>query len=96
LVLFWASVGVTSVNSNEKLCPQYPLRTDDMDYRIRPTGLKHSVVLPIRHEIVFKIKKDRTFVQNPEGDKKMRSYEVVAMKPTNPAGEDASTKTNTQ
>ena len=26
----WASIGVTSVNSDEKLCPQYVLRTDDM------------------------------------------------------------------
>jgi hypothetical protein len=92
---FWASVGVTSVNSNEKLCPQYLLRTDEMDYRIRPMDLKHPVVLPIGHEIVFKIKKDRMFVQDPDGDKKMRSYEVVAMEPPNPEGENSSKKTGT-
>ena len=28
----WGSVGITHINSNEKLCPQYLLRTDQMDY----------------------------------------------------------------
>jgi hypothetical protein len=32
----WGSVGITHINSNEKLCPQYLLRTDQMDYEIRP------------------------------------------------------------
>src|SRR5579872_6338128 len=36
----WGSVGVTHINSNEKLCPQYLLRTDEMDYEIRPIDLK--------------------------------------------------------
>jgi hypothetical protein len=91
---FWASVGVTHVNSDEKLCPQYLLRTDEMDYRIRPTDLKHPVVLPIGHEIVFKIIKDRMLVGVPDGDKKMRPYEVVAMEPVNPPAENASSKSN--
>ena len=76
---FWASVGVTSVNSNEKLCPQYLLRTDEMDYKVRPIDLKHAVILPVGHEVTFKIQKNRMLVQDPEGDKKMRSYEVVSM-----------------
>jgi hypothetical protein len=92
---FWASVGVTAVNSNEKLCPQYLLRTDEMDYRIRPIDLKHPAILPIGHEIVFKIKKDRMLVQDPDGEKKMRSYEVVAMEPANNA-ENASAKPGAQ
>jgi hypothetical protein len=89
---FWASVGVTHLNSDEKLCPQYLLRTDDMDYRIRPTDLKHPVVLPVGHEIVFRIKKDRMFVKVPDGDSKMRPYEVVAEEPANAARENASAK----
>src|SRR5580700_8068475 len=44
---FWASVGVTHVNSDEKLCPEYLLRSDEMDYRIRPSDMKHAVVLPV-------------------------------------------------
>ena len=93
---FWASVGVTAVNSNEKLCPQYLLRTDDMDYRIRPMNLKHPEVLPIGHEIVFKIKKDRMLLKVPDGDKKMRAYEVVAMEPASSDTKNTSMRTNNQ
>lgn len=91
---FWASVGVTDIHSHEKLCPQYVLRTDDMDYRIRPTDLKHPVILPIGHEIVFKIKKDHMYLSVPDSDKKMRPYEVVAEEPTNPPRENASVRSN--
>jgi hypothetical protein len=93
---FWASIGITAVNSNEKLCPQYLLRTDDMDYRIRPMNLKHPEVLPIGHEIVFKIKKDRMLLKVPDGDKKMRAYEVVAMEPASSGTQNTSMKTNNQ
>jgi hypothetical protein len=91
---FWASVGITDVHSNEKRCPEYLLRTDDMDYKIRPIDLKHPVVLPIGHEVVFKIQKDRMMLRDPEGDKKVRSYEVVAMEPTEgPSRGNASART---
>jgi hypothetical protein len=33
---FWASAGITHVNSDEKLCPQYVLLTDEMEYHVRP------------------------------------------------------------
>jgi len=77
----FGSVGVTHVNSNEQLCPQYLLRTDDMEYHIQPTDRKHPVILPVGQEGVFKIKKDRMLLKVPEGDRKTRSYNVVAMKP---------------
>jgi len=80
----WASVGITHMNSDEKLCPRYLLRTDDMEYEIQPTEKKHPAVLPVGKEVVFKIKKDHMTVKCPEGDKKSRDYEVVAMKPTTP------------
>jgi hypothetical protein len=80
----WASVGITRVNSNEKLCPQYLLRTDEMEYEIRPTDGKHPTVLEVGHEAEFKIKKNRMVLSVPEGsDRKKRAYEVVAMRPTN-------------
>jgi hypothetical protein len=82
----FATAGVEHVNSNEKLCPQYLLRTDEMEYHIRPTDGKHPVVLPVGHEGVFKIKNDRMFLKVPDGDGKMRTYEVVAMQPTNSEG----------
>jgi hypothetical protein len=80
----WASAGITHVNSDEKLCPQYLLRTDEMEYHVRPTDGKHPVVLPVGHEVEYKIKGDKMLVKVPDGDKKTRTYQVVAMNPTNP------------
>jgi hypothetical protein len=79
----WASAGVTHVNSDEKLCPQYLLRTDEMDYHIRPKDGKHPVVLPVGQEVEFKIKNDKMFLKSPDGDRKTRAYQVVAMEPPN-------------
>jgi len=90
---FWASIGITDVHSTEKMCPQYLVRTDDIDYRIRPMNMKHPVILPIGHEVVLKLKKDRMLVRAPDGDKKMGEYEVVGMEAVAPSTtENASTK----
>lgn len=81
----WGSAGITHINSNEKLCPQYLLRTDQMDYQIRPIDLKHATILPIGQEGEFKIKKNEMILSMTAGsDQKPRSYEVVAMDPANP------------
>jgi hypothetical protein len=80
----WASVGITHVNSDEKLCPQYLLRSDQMDYQIRPLNLKHATILPVGTEGEFKITKKEMLLTMPEGgDRKTRAYEVVAMTPNN-------------
>jgi hypothetical protein len=79
----FASVGVEHVDAHEQLCAQYLLRTDEMDYHIRPVDLKHAVVLPVGHEAQFKIKKDRLFLMVEDGDKKTRAYQVVSMQPIN-------------
>jgi hypothetical protein len=77
----FGSAGITAVNSNEKLCPQYLLRSDGMEYRVRPLDLKHAVLLPIGEEGEFKIKKNRLLLR--VGDHKMREYQVVSMQPLN-------------
>ena len=77
----WASIGATHVNTDEKLCPQYLLRTDDMEYHVRPLDHKHPRLLPIGQEGEFKISKDVLEMRVPDGDHKMRRYQVVAMKP---------------
>jgi hypothetical protein len=79
----FASAGITAVNSNEKLCPQYLLRSDDMEYRVRPTNLKHAVLLPVGEEGEFKIKKDHLYFRAGDHDRKMREYQVVSMQPLN-------------
>jgi hypothetical protein len=76
----WGSVGITHVNSDEKLCPQYLLRSDDMEYHVRPLDHKHPVLLPVGQEGEFKIKKDKIDMRVMDGDRKMRHYQVVAMK----------------
>ena len=76
----WASVGITSMNSDEKLCPQYMLRTDDMEFHVRPLDHKHPRLLPIGQESEFKISKDVIELSIPDGDHKKRRYQVVAMK----------------
>lgn len=78
----WGSAGITHINSNEKLCPQYLLRTDEMDYEIRPIDLKHATILPIGQEGQFKIQKNEMLLTM--NDRKARSYEVVSMNPANP------------
>jgi len=75
----WASAGLEHVNSDEKLCPQYLLRTDDMEYQVRPADKKHPVLLPVGQEGIFKIKKDRLFLKVEDGDKKTRAYQVVSI-----------------
>jgi hypothetical protein len=79
----WASAGITHVNSDEKLCPQYMVVSDEMEYHIRPTDTKHPIILPVGHEIVFKIKKDHMILKVADGDQKSLTYAVVAMKPVN-------------
>jgi len=78
----WASAGITHVNSDEKLCPQYLLRSDEMEYHIRPLDKKHPVILPVGQEGEFRIGKDKLYLTVVEGDRKTRPYQVVSMKPT--------------
>jgi hypothetical protein len=89
----FASVGVTAVNSSEKLCPQYLLRSDDMEYHVRPLDHKHPVLLPVGKEGEFKLTKDKLDMRIPDGDRTMRHYQVVAMKPidhsASPAAENS-------
>jgi hypothetical protein len=79
----FGSIGVEHVNAHEQLCPQYLLRTDEMEYHIRPLDLKHAVLLPVGQEGEFRLKKDRLVLKMPDGDKKgkAREYQVVAMQP---------------
>jgi hypothetical protein len=86
----FGSVGVTHVNSNEKLCPQYMLRTDDMEYHVRPVDHKHPKLLPVGQEGEFKIKNDQIEMRVVDGDRKVRKYQVVAMKPIDHSDEPVS------
>jgi hypothetical protein len=88
----FGSVGVQRVNSDEKLCPQYLFRTDEMEYHIRPKDGKHPVILPVGQEAEFKLKKDVLVLKVPDGDRKTREYQVVSMKPINGQSERVAEK----
>ena len=91
----FASVGATHIDSSEKLCPQYLLRTDDMEYHVRPLD-KHPRILPVGQEGIFRIRKDVMEMSIPDGDHKRRRYQVVAIKQIDHSesvtGDDASAK----
>jgi hypothetical protein len=63
----WASIGLRTWTLTKKLCPQYMLRTDDMEYHVRPLDHKHPVILPVGKEGVFKISKDVMEIRIPDG-----------------------------
>jgi hypothetical protein len=88
----FASAGIEHVNSEEKLCPQYLLRSDEMEYHIRPMDKKHPVILPVGQEGEFRIDKDRLYLKVSQGDRKTRPYQVVAMKPTGGEQDKATTQ----
>jgi hypothetical protein len=89
----WASAGITHVDNDEKLCPQYMVITDQTEYHIRPTDTKHPAVLPVGKEIIFKIKKDHMILKAADGDNnKQTTYLVVAVKPNSEVS--ASAKSN--
>jgi len=78
----WASAGITHLSTDEKLCPQYLLRTDEMDYEIRPTDLKHATILPVGQEGQFEIRKNEMLLRFPDADQgKTRAYQIVQMDP---------------
>ncbi len=76
-----ASAGVTHVTNDEKLCPQYVLRTDTMEYHIRPMEKKHPVILPVGHEGLFRVDNDHVDLRVEDLDRKVRHYQLVSMKP---------------
>jgi hypothetical protein len=79
----WASAGITHMSTTEKLCPQYLLRTDQMDYEIRPKDLKHATILPVGQEGVFEIRKNELLLRFPDSDDhRTRAYQIVQMDPT--------------
>jgi hypothetical protein len=91
----FASAGIEHVNSDEKLCPQYLLRSDEMEYHIRPMDKKHPVILPVGQEGEFRVDKDKLYLTISDGDRKTRPYQVVAMKPNQGDQDKATGKTVT-
>jgi hypothetical protein len=66
-------------NTQEVLCQEYVLQGDHIVYHIRPTDAKHPVLLPVGEMVEYRIRKDKLYLFDPEGDHKERAYSVVSM-----------------
>jgi hypothetical protein len=65
--------------TQQVLCQEYVLQSDHIVYHIRPNDGKHPVLLPVGQMVEFRIKKDKLYVRDPEGDKKAREYTVTSI-----------------
>ncbi|MGE5113319.1 MAG: hypothetical protein ACM3JB_20840 [Acidobacteriaceae bacterium] len=68
-------------NTQEVLCQEYVLRSDQVIYRIRPRDEKHPVLLPVGQTAEFRTEKDKLLLKVVELDGKERAYTVVSMTP---------------
>jgi len=63
------------------LCQEYVLRSDRLDYHIRPRNEKHPVLLPVGGRVQFRMVKDKMRLRIEDLDDKEREYVVVSMIP---------------
>jgi hypothetical protein len=81
-------IGTDSDHSKTEqlLCQQYTLQTDELVYRVRPKDTKHLVLLPIGGTIDFRIDKNKMYVRSTATDAKEHEYEVVSVEIRSDAG----------
>ena len=70
-----------SKKSEQVLCQEYELQTDNVVYRLRPRDEKHPVLLPIGEHAQFRLDKDTMVLRVEDLDGKDRKYTVVSMDP---------------
>src|SRR5438477_6795473 len=79
--------------TQEMLCQEYILQSEQVVYRIRPKDDKHPVLLPIGETAQFRIHKDKLILRVAEGvDDKEREYIVVSMTPRQDAPQQSASK----
>jgi hypothetical protein len=66
-------------STEQVLCQEYVLQGDRLVYHIRPTDTKHPELLPVGDAVQYRIRKDKMYVLDREGDSKEREYSVVSM-----------------
>jgi hypothetical protein len=66
-------------NTQEVLCQEYILQGDHITFHIRPKDQKHPLLLPVGQAIQFRIRKDKLFLRDPEGEQKEHEYSVISM-----------------
>lgn len=77
-------------NTQELLCREYVLRTDNVDYRIRAKDAKHPVLLPLGERVEFRVDKSKMLVRVDYPDNNEHAYVVVSTAPRSESAIDAS------
>jgi hypothetical protein len=75
--------------TQEVLCQEYVLQGERIIYRIRPMNTKHSNLLPVGDTVQYRIRKDKMYVLDREGDSKEREFTVISMQVRQQAEKDA-------
>ncbi len=83
-------------NTRQTLCPEYILRSDKLEYHIRPKEQKHPDLLPVGSEAEFRIVKDHMILRVPEKDERERQYFVTSMTSRDKQSNEAATSASTQ
>jgi len=83
-------------STQEVLCQEYTLQGDRIVYRIRPIDAKHPNLLPVGDTVQYRIRKDKLYVVDREGDSKERQYTVVSMRVRDDAKDARTDAKNTQ
>jgi hypothetical protein len=65
--------------TEEVLCQEYVLEGERIVYRIRPLNTKHPLLLPVGDKVEYRIRKDKMYVLDREGNSKEREYSVISM-----------------
>jgi hypothetical protein len=76
------------INENAKkgktqdlLCQEYVVQTDQVLYHVRPKDEKHSVLLPIGQNAQFRLEKNMMLLRVEGADGKEREFVVISVKP---------------
>jgi hypothetical protein len=67
--------------TQDLLCQEYVVQTDQVVYRVRPKDEKHPVLLPIGQNAQFRLEKNMMLLGVEGSDGKEREYLVVSVKP---------------
>lgn len=65
--------------TEQVLCQEYVLQGDRIVYHIRPRDTKHPNLLPVGDTIQYRVRKDKIYILDREGDSKEREYSVISM-----------------
>ena len=75
--------------TQEVLCQEYVLQGERIIYRIRPMNTKHPNLLPVGDTVQYRIRNDKMYVLDREGDSKEREFTVISMQVRQEAVKDA-------